>query len=291
VTRWLFILLAVALAWFSTASNAHAHKLASQSAYDAGAPVEKVVLVAGITMDTTEGNNEAPVSLHRYLYCSDNPANRIDPSGHDDGCDSAVVASKFLGQMVALGVPVTVPAMLAAISYSSTYVYISVDPNNASSYFDPSMVQSLLKTQLSAIVFDNLPAGQSLNIVIHKESAAPSIYGWTGTPKHTYVNRVEWNLNVGIASSGGVIGGPSQGITRIKPEGVETYCQDHGGNPTTQTWVNILAHEVIWLNAGGHFDHDVDGSSDISNGKGFPAFAPFTITAPERLNLRSKFGF
>jgi hypothetical protein len=82
VTRWLFILLAVALAWFSTASNAHAHKRASQAAYDAGAPVEKVVLVAGITMDTSEGDNTDPLSLHKYLYCQGNPINGIDPSGH-----------------------------------------------------------------------------------------------------------------------------------------------------------------------------------------------------------------
>jgi hypothetical protein len=35
------------------------------------------------TMDTYRGNNEDPLSLHKYLYCHDNPVNRIDPSGHD----------------------------------------------------------------------------------------------------------------------------------------------------------------------------------------------------------------
>jgi RHS repeat-associated protein len=33
--------------------------------------------------DTTEGNNEDPMSLHKYLYCQDNPMDNVDPSGHD----------------------------------------------------------------------------------------------------------------------------------------------------------------------------------------------------------------
>jgi len=33
------------------------------------------------TMDTDVGNNEDPLSLHRYLYCHDNPVNATDPSG------------------------------------------------------------------------------------------------------------------------------------------------------------------------------------------------------------------
>ena len=36
------------------------------------------------TMDTFGGNNEDPLSLHKYLYCHDNPVMRVDPSGHED---------------------------------------------------------------------------------------------------------------------------------------------------------------------------------------------------------------
>ena len=36
------------------------------------------------TIDSFEGSQSDPLSLHKYLYCKDNPANRMDPSGHDD---------------------------------------------------------------------------------------------------------------------------------------------------------------------------------------------------------------
>jgi hypothetical protein len=34
-------------------------------------------------MDTDEGAQEDPLSLHKYLYCKGNPLDNIDPSGHD----------------------------------------------------------------------------------------------------------------------------------------------------------------------------------------------------------------
>jgi RHS repeat-associated protein len=35
------------------------------------------------SMDTVEGSDSDPASLHKYLYAGANPINRIDPSGHD----------------------------------------------------------------------------------------------------------------------------------------------------------------------------------------------------------------
>jgi hypothetical protein len=35
-------------------------------------------------MDTAEGDQEDPISLHKYLYCRANPVNGSDPSGHQD---------------------------------------------------------------------------------------------------------------------------------------------------------------------------------------------------------------
>ena len=37
-----------------------------------------------ISQDPLEGNNDDPISLHRYLYGSDDPADRIDPGGQSD---------------------------------------------------------------------------------------------------------------------------------------------------------------------------------------------------------------
>jgi RHS repeat-associated protein len=37
------------------------------------------------TMDTYAGNNEDPLSLHKYLYGGDDPIDNTDPSGHDIG--------------------------------------------------------------------------------------------------------------------------------------------------------------------------------------------------------------
>jgi len=34
------------------------------------------------TMDTFEGDQEQPLSLHKYLYCRADPVNGSDPSGH-----------------------------------------------------------------------------------------------------------------------------------------------------------------------------------------------------------------
>src|SRR5204863_6740037 len=36
-----------------------------------------------MTMDSFEGGQSDPLSLHKYLYGADNPVNSIDPSGHE----------------------------------------------------------------------------------------------------------------------------------------------------------------------------------------------------------------
>ncbi len=50
------------------------------------------------TMDTYEGNNEDPLSLHKYVYGTDDPVNLVDPSGHDGGC---AVGVAYLARIVA----------------------------------------------------------------------------------------------------------------------------------------------------------------------------------------------
>jgi hypothetical protein len=59
-------------------------------------------------MDTYEGDNEDPLSLHKYLYCDASPVNMIDPSGHDGDLASlsvtmggaATLASQNMGAVM-----------------------------------------------------------------------------------------------------------------------------------------------------------------------------------------------
>jgi RHS repeat-associated protein len=49
------------------------------------------------TMDTFEGSPSNPLSLHKYLYCYDNPVNGTDPSGHE-GNMIGMVSAMTTGQ-------------------------------------------------------------------------------------------------------------------------------------------------------------------------------------------------
>jgi hypothetical protein len=52
-------------------------------------------------MDSEEGDNEDPLSLHKYLYCSGDPADHSDPSGHEDGDVISLTAT--MGVALAIG--------------------------------------------------------------------------------------------------------------------------------------------------------------------------------------------
>ncbi|HAV60902.1 MAG TPA: hypothetical protein DCY13_00870, partial [Verrucomicrobiales bacterium] len=47
------------------------------------------------TMDSYEGNQSDPLSLHKYLYAHGNPINRIDPSGHMSYGELGTVMAKI----------------------------------------------------------------------------------------------------------------------------------------------------------------------------------------------------
>ena len=64
------------------------------------------------TLDTSDGNNEDPLSLHKYLYCQDNPIDNDDPSGNDMGEMLAVMdLDSFLAAIIS---PVTSKAVAVA---------------------------------------------------------------------------------------------------------------------------------------------------------------------------------
>jgi RHS repeat-associated protein len=55
------------------------------------------------SMDTSEGDDENPISLHKYLYAGENPANMTDPSGHDDLAEVSFSISVSVGLGAAAG--------------------------------------------------------------------------------------------------------------------------------------------------------------------------------------------
>ena len=63
-------------------------------------------------MDTEEGDQEDPLSLHKYLYCSANPANLRDPSGHDGDEISLLGAMQTFAYMVGNLAIRAAPAMM-----------------------------------------------------------------------------------------------------------------------------------------------------------------------------------
>jgi hypothetical protein len=54
-------------------------------------------------MDNYEGDNEEPLSLHKYLYADANPVNIDDPSGHDGDIMSLDVGSSLAAGLAAFG--------------------------------------------------------------------------------------------------------------------------------------------------------------------------------------------
>jgi RHS repeat-associated protein len=50
------------------------------------------------TMDTDEGKNEDPLSLHKYLYCYSNPLNQTDPTGYSAASEVGTQVHSFLAR-------------------------------------------------------------------------------------------------------------------------------------------------------------------------------------------------
>jgi hypothetical protein len=168
----------------------------------------------------------------------------------------------------------------------SKIVYFSVEPppNSISSYFNALAVQTTLQSQLSANVFDSLPADEGVKISVRVDSSYGGTLGWDNQ-KHFYVNRVTWNLTGMNASYNS-----GQGDVLINPPNVFSECGT--ANPDAQTFVNIFAHEGIWGNAGRNYDNNgTNYIGDISTRVWAYALSPYTVLPSSRTTLRSEFGF
>jgi RHS repeat-associated protein len=75
------------------------------------------------TMDTFEGDNEDPLSLHKYLYGGDNPVDNDDPSGNDF---EALAVMDISGMLDSIGLPVASQAKNLALQATGKYVDVYV---------------------------------------------------------------------------------------------------------------------------------------------------------------------
>jgi len=56
-------------------------------------------------MDTHEGDDEDPTTLHKYVYVGDEPTDRADPSGNDFDIGSALFATAVVAVVATIAVP------------------------------------------------------------------------------------------------------------------------------------------------------------------------------------------
>jgi hypothetical protein len=168
----------------------------------------------------------------------------------------------------------------------SKLVYISVDTANEPLIFDANAVQTTFQSELFSNVFYSLPAGEGVQIKVNVEATLSKKLGWDSSAKQTYVDRVVW----GEAIAGGPAYSDRNGNTTIDP--IASRNHNAGSDPGTQFWVNVLAHEVIWLSACRFHDHDFSPpAGEISSGLWPPLTAEFTVWPANQAYIISAFGF
>src|SRR5208337_3736918 len=67
------------------------------------------------SMDTAEGNNRDPLSLHKYLYAEGNPVDHVDPSGHE--IDEVLFAVAVAVVVLTLSTPANTPIVINQLTY------------------------------------------------------------------------------------------------------------------------------------------------------------------------------
>ena len=65
-------------------------------------------------MDSYEGQNNDPLTLHKYLYCHGNPVDGIDPSGNFEGLGGAMASMAINSALVSMAIGAPFRAIHAA---------------------------------------------------------------------------------------------------------------------------------------------------------------------------------
>jgi hypothetical protein len=179
------------------------------------------------------------------------------------------------------------PVQSAAPSLSIVKILIIVNPAGMPSSFNTREIAQKLQAQMAANVFNNLASGSVQIKVIAGNIDLPP--GWTGSPRRQYINLVHWTTKTlpldAMATSNG------KGETQINMNSVNTYFADTSFNVNSQFFANLLAHEVFWLNTGGHSDLNPKHGGEIQSGKPTYRHDAFDVDPDSRQTILSDFGF
>jgi RHS repeat-associated protein len=104
------------------------------------------------TMDTYAGDNEDPLSLHKYLYVWGNPVNHIDPSGHDLG-DLILSMSIQASMMAVRFAPVITVARYAAATIFVAGMTFDQEFRDNAMAMGPDALMSTA-SEVTAVVFE-----------------------------------------------------------------------------------------------------------------------------------------
>jgi RHS repeat-associated protein len=79
--------------------------------------------------DTWDGNDEDPISLHKYLYVSANPVNRVDPSGHE-GLGELSVSIAIQTQLFVMAHPILTTVVTGVLLALAPDDFVNALPPN-----------------------------------------------------------------------------------------------------------------------------------------------------------------
>ena len=107
-------------------------------------------------MDTEEGDDDNPLSLHKYLYASENPVNNLDPSGNDDFDMASLGVSESMSETLDM-----MPSSgTQLISNAKVYPVVVVSAG-MSTYTPMSQVKNQAQANLTG-----LPLGMPIRIAV-----------------------------------------------------------------------------------------------------------------------------
>ncbi len=153
-------------------------------------------------MDTFEGSQSDPLSLHKYLYCQSNPANLTDPSGHD-----------AVGEAIGIPINLIIPGSSTVLSYvrRGTVFYDSSKPQL------PDLNSPHLVANYHSILIKNASANLD---TIFTELTQMNVDGASASP--VPVTGVGQNIKWRITSGPGFFGQDSFYVSTTK-------FQNHSG--------------------------------------------------------------